>query len=166
MCETYKRCCASGVESYIHAHRCLILVHGVYCTDGWVGGWAPSLVPVTGAVAALLWRWHCLALAVAVAVSLSLSLAGSRADNVTACRWCSLASLSLSLWLSLFLDAFHSSLAAGCHQLSPAVTSSHQLSPAVVAAVVAAVVSQPLSRHIDHVATVNSRFNRHDVNFP
>ena len=49
MCETYKRCCASSAESYIHAHRCLILVHGVYCTDGWVGGWAPSLVPVTRA---------------------------------------------------------------------------------------------------------------------
>ena len=30
MCETaYKRGCASGAESYIHAHRCLILVHGV-----------------------------------------------------------------------------------------------------------------------------------------
>ena len=29
MCETYKRCCASSAESYIHAHRCLILVHGV-----------------------------------------------------------------------------------------------------------------------------------------
>ena len=29
-CETaYKRCCASSAESYIHAHRCLILVHGV-----------------------------------------------------------------------------------------------------------------------------------------
>ena len=37
MCETYKRCCASGVESYIHAHRCLILVHG--CTAQ-MGGWA------------------------------------------------------------------------------------------------------------------------------
>ena len=93
-------------------------------------------------------------------------LNSSSTEARTACRWRSLASLSLSLWLSLFLGAFHSSLAAGCHQLSPAVTSCHQLSPAVVAAVVAAVVSQPLSRHIDHVATVNSRFNRHDVNFP
>ena len=38
-CETaYKRCCASSAESYIHAHRCLILVHGVYVMHRWVGG--------------------------------------------------------------------------------------------------------------------------------
>ena len=78
MCETYKRCCASGVESYIHAHRCLI-VHGVYCTDGWVGGWAPSLVPVTRAMAASrLCLWRCLAVVVTVAVAVAVAVAVTR----------------------------------------------------------------------------------------
>ena len=137
----------------------LILVQWRMGCNAQMGGWAVG--PLRWCLSLGLWLPHCGAGAASLSLStlslsLSLSLAGSRADIVTACRWRSLASLSLSLWLSLFLGAFHSSLAAGCHQLSPAV----------VADVVAAVVSQPLSRHIDHVATVNSRFNRHDVNFP
>ena len=69
MCETYRN---AAVQSYIHAHRCLILVHGVL-VHGWVDGWAPSLVPVTRAMAASLWRWRCLAVAVAVTVVVAVT---------------------------------------------------------------------------------------------
>ncbi|EOD12209.1 hypothetical protein EMIHUDRAFT_214048 [Emiliania huxleyi CCMP1516] len=67
--------------------------------------------------------------------------------------------------------AFHSSLAAGCHQLSPAVTSCHQLSPAVVAAVVAAprrllvvgagLTSAAILRPLGYVTVHTSTIGRH-----